>query len=53
MARDRAAFTRILEDTRPEVKTFLKGQARRQTIEQEFRKLKRDFNLDQFGVVLP
>ncbi|MBM3749375.1 MAG: hypothetical protein FJW34_26745 [Acidobacteria bacterium] len=53
VARDRAGFKDILEDRRPEVKVFVKGVARRQDIEAEFRKHKKDFDLDRLGVSLP
>lgn len=53
VAAGRAAFQQILSEKRPEVKTFLKGVARRADIETEFRKHKRDFNLDRFGVRVP
>lgn len=53
VARDRAAFQAILADTRPNVKIFEKGKARRSDIEAEFRKHKKNLDLDKFGVSLP
>jgi hypothetical protein len=50
VARDRAAFREILQDRRAEVKVFDKGTARRSDIETEFRKHKRDFDLDDLAV---
>lgn len=49
VARDRSAFEGILKDTRPDVKKFdvAKG-ARREEIELEFRKLKKDFDWAKF-----
>lgn len=53
VARDRAAFKAILEDRRPGVKVFEKGKAKRADILGEFRKLKKDIDLDAFGVNVP
>ncbi len=54
VAANRAAFAAILADRRPDVKVFEKGKARREDIEREFRKYKRDFQLDRFrGVSVP
>lgn len=53
VARDRAAFDAILKDSNPEVKVFEKGKAKRADIEKEFKRHKKDFDLDRFGVVVP
>jgi hypothetical protein len=54
-AADRKAFKAILDQAKVNqgLKTFEKGKARRSDIETEFRRLKRDFNLDSLGVRLP
>ena len=51
VARDMAAFKSILSDK--SIKVFIKGVDSRSSIEQEFRKYRKDFNLDKFGVVMP
>jgi hypothetical protein len=51
VARDRAAFQHILAD--PSVKSFLKGRDKRQDIEAEFLKHKKDFDFAHFGVRMP
>ncbi|MCI0351717.1 MAG: hypothetical protein L0Z53_20040 [Acidobacteriales bacterium] len=53
VARDRSAFREILADRRPGVRVFEKGKAQRAEVEAEFRKHKRDFDFDRFGVSLP
>ncbi len=55
VALERAAFTEILaeRDRRADVKVFVKGEARRNDIEAEFRKWKRGFSFDRFGVRVP
>ena len=53
VARDRAAFKAILEDRRPDVKVFEKGKAKKADILGEFRRWKRDIDLDTFGVNVP
>lgn len=50
VARDRAAFKGILEENRSDVKIFEKGKHKKDDIEKEFKKLRRDFDLDQLGV---
>lgn len=50
VARDRAAFKTILEDNRAGVKIFEKGKDSKDDIETEFRKHKRNFNLDTLHV---
>jgi len=51
VARDRAAFQQILAD--PTVKSFVKGKDKRQDIEAEFKKYKKDFDFTHFGVRMP
>jgi hypothetical protein len=53
VAVDRSAFVGLLADTNPQIKVFIKGQSKREDIETEFKKYKKDFNLDQFGVMMP
>jgi hypothetical protein len=55
VALERAAFTEILaeRDRRADVKVFVKGEARRSDIETEFRRWKRGFSFDRFGVRVP
>jgi len=48
VARDRAAFQQILAD--PTVKSFVKGKDKREDIEAEFKKYKKDFDFTHFGV---
>lgn len=52
VARDRAVFEEILNDqhVRSDVKFFQKGKVRKDDVQTEFRKHKRDFDLDNFGV---
>ena len=50
VAKDRAAFRRIAEQGRDlNLKLFVKGRDSKVSVEQEFRKLKRDFTLDSFN----
>jgi hypothetical protein len=51
VAKDRSAFQAILADT--SVKSFLKGRDKREDIEAEFLKHKRDFDFAHFGVRMP
>jgi hypothetical protein len=51
VARDRAAFQQILAD--PTVKSFVKGKDKREDVEAEFKKYKKDFNFTHFGVRMP
>jgi hypothetical protein len=53
VARDRSGFKQILEDRRSDVKIFEKGKAKRAEIEAEFRKYKKNFDFDRFGVSVP
>jgi hypothetical protein len=51
VAKDPAALAPIL--TNPAIKVFVKGKHNRADIESEFKKYKKDIDLDQFGVVMP
>ena len=51
VAKDRSAFQAILAD--PSVKSFLKGRDKREDMEAEFLKHKRDFDFAHFGVRMP
>jgi hypothetical protein len=59
VARDAKAFDRILADIAANininvnVKSFRKGKDKREDIEAEFRKHKKDFSFDHFGVRVP
>ena len=53
VALNREAFNDLLNDNRPEVKVFKKGKDKREDIDKEFKKHKKDFNLDKFGVAMP
>ena len=53
VALDRSAFKELFEDKSPEVKFFEKGKAKREDVEKEFRKYKKDFDFEQMGVTLP
>ena len=53
VARDRSAFKDLLTDNSPDVKAFEKGKAKREDIEAEFRKWKKDFTMDQLGGIQP
>jgi hypothetical protein len=50
VARDRAAFEPIIRDTSSSMKVFREGKDRRDDIEREFRRHKRNFRLDQLRV---
>ena len=51
VAQDRSAFKSILGDAT--IKAFLKGRDKRADIEAEFKKYKKDFDFDHFGLRLP
>ncbi len=53
VARDRAAFKDILAANRPDVKIFEKGKVKREDVERELRRYKKDLDLDRFGAMLP
>jgi hypothetical protein len=51
VARDRSAFQQILADT--SIKAFLRGRDKREDMEAEFLKHKKDFDFAHFGVRMP
>ena len=51
VARDRSAFKAVLAD--PAIKAFLKGRDKRADVEAEFKKHKKDFDFNNFGVRMP
>jgi hypothetical protein len=51
VARDRAAFQAIFNDKT--IKFFEKGKSKKQDIETELKKYKKDFDLNKFGTVVP
>ncbi len=51
VAHDRSAFQQILEA--PTVKSFLKGKDKREDVEAEFKKHKKDFDFKLFGTRMP
>jgi|ERR1051325_10885583 hypothetical protein len=51
VARDRSAFAAILTDKT--IKVFVKGKDKKGDIELELKKYKRDFDLSNFGLVMP
>ena len=53
VAWDRSAFQAILADNRPDVRVFEKGKAKRADIEAEFRKYKKNIDLNTLGVMVP
>ena len=53
VARDRSAFSAILADKSPNVKVFEKGKHKKDDIEKEFHKYKKDFDLDDLVVNVP
>ena len=53
VALTRDAFKELLADTRPDVKVFTKGKDKREDIEKEFKKHKKDIDLDSFRTVVP
>lgn len=53
VALDRAAFAPILADRSADVKSFLKGREKREDIEKELIKVKRNLDLDTLGVRIP
>lgn len=53
VAADQSAFTDLLADTNPEVKVFKKGKDKREDIDKEFKKHKKNIDLDKFGVAVP
>lgn len=53
VARDRAAFRDILAETNPNVKIFEKSKHKRDVVEKEFKKHKKNFDLTRFAVIVP
>jgi hypothetical protein len=51
VAQDRSAFQAVLNDK--QVKVFVKGTDKKDDIEKELKKFKKDFDFNQFGVVMP
>ena len=51
VARDRSAFTALLAN--PLLKCFVKGVHKRADVEAEFKKHKKDFDFNTFGVRMP
>ena len=51
VARDISAFKAILNDK--QIKSFIKGQDKKSTIEAGLKKYRKDFDLDKFGLVMP
>jgi hypothetical protein len=51
VARDRSAFQTILNDR--QVKVFVKGTDKKNDIDRELKKVKKDFDVNRFGVVMP
>ena len=51
VASDRSAFQAILNDK--QIKVFVKGTDKKDDIEKELKRYKKDFDLDKFGVVMP
>jgi hypothetical protein len=51
VAHDRSAFEQIL--AAPTVKSFLKGKDKREDVEAEFKKYKKDFDFKHFGTRIP
>jgi hypothetical protein len=49
VARDRKALVPILSDSRLSGRVFEKGKSRRDDIERELKKHKKDFNIARFG----
>jgi hypothetical protein len=47
------AFAPILADKNPKIKTFNRGQAKKDDIDKELKKYKKDFDLNKFGVMMP
>jgi hypothetical protein len=48
VARDKRAFDGLMGSGRADVKVFRRGRARKEEVEQEFRKHKKDFDWERF-----
>ena len=46
---DQSAFAAILTHPDPRIKKFIKGRAKREDVEAEFRKYRKNFDLREFG----
>ncbi len=53
VAKDRKAFASILAAGRADVRTFVRGEAKRGVLEVELKRLKRSFDMEQLTVVVP
>jgi hypothetical protein len=53
VAQDRAAFQAIFADSTNVKVVFEKGKSKKADIEKELHKYRKDFNFDNFGVVMP
>ncbi|HEY3416853.1 MAG TPA: hypothetical protein VGM23_08220 [Armatimonadota bacterium] len=53
MARDAAAFNAIRSVSRAGVKSFDKGKSKKEDLETEFRKYRKDFKLENLEVMVP
>jgi hypothetical protein len=51
VARDKSAFQAILNDK--QIRVFLKGTDKKDDIEKELKKYRKDFDLNSFGLVMP
>jgi hypothetical protein len=51
VARDREAFAAIFKDK--SVKVFEKGKDKKEDIDKELKKFKKDFDIEKFGAVRP
>ena len=51
VARDRAVFQAVFNDK--SIKFFEKGKDKKDDIEKELKKYKKDFDLEKFGMVMP
>jgi hypothetical protein len=51
VARDRQAFDAIFKDK--SVKVFEKGKDKKEDIDRELKKFKKDFDIEKFGAVRP
>ena len=53
VARTRDAFKAIVSSKEPGVQTFVKSETPQATIETQFKLLKKDFDINKFGVRMP
>ena len=52
VAMDRAAFDAILKDQRTDIKRWEKAKTNKDDVAKEFKKLRKDFNIDEFEVTV-